>query len=75
MLKLQRVIDFLLPKLGKERKTYRFPGVVGLGAEALRFLDYLISVIDHPNSKDALLALRKSCSPTWADRQMIASIV
>lgn len=36
-------LDFLIPKLGKERTTYKFPGVVGLGAEALRFLDYLIA--------------------------------
>lgn len=35
-------IDFLIPKKGKERKTYHFPGIPGIGAQALRYLDFLI---------------------------------
>jgi len=35
-------IDFLVPMLGKERRSYRFPGISGLGAQALRYLDFLL---------------------------------
>jgi hypothetical protein len=35
-------IDFLIPKKGKERKTYHFPGIPGIGAQALRYLEFLI---------------------------------
>ena len=35
-------IDFLIPKKGKEKKVYKFPGIPGVGAQALRYLDFLI---------------------------------